>query len=110
MLDDLGLSHAKTLFDLSKWKSDNNSVMLGENSNKWKEEEARVMDVLGLQLAADAATDKAYFNDGGEEHLREMLEWEFLADEAVEELGAEDLVLTNLPPSTSGDSDHCCHH
>ena len=44
------------------------------------------MDVLGLQLAADAASDKAFFDDEGEEHLREVLEWAFLADEGVEEL------------------------
>ena len=46
------------------------------------------MDMLGLQLAADAAADKAYFDDEGEERLREVLEWEFLADEAMEEVAA----------------------
>ncbi len=47
------------------------------------------MDVLGLQLAADDAADKAYFDDEGVERLREVLEWEFLEDEAAEELVAE---------------------
>ena len=56
------------------------------------------MDVLGLQLAADTAADKAYFDDEGEERLREVLEWEFLADEAVEELAAEELGADETPP------------
>jgi len=71
-LDDLGLLPAKPLSDFSKWKSDNDSVVSGDDSNKWEEEEARVMDTLGLQLAADAAADEAYFNDGGDECLREV--------------------------------------
>ncbi len=70
-LDDLGLLPTKPLSDFSKQKSDNDSVMSGDDSNKWEEEEAQVMDVLGLQLAANAATNKAYFDNEGEEHLRE---------------------------------------
>jgi hypothetical protein len=57
-----------------------------------------VMDVLGLQLAADAASDKAFFDDEGEEHLREVLEWAFLADEGVEELAVEELGADATPP------------
>ena len=56
------------------------------------------MDMLGLQLVADASADKAYFDDEGEECLREVLEWEFLADEAVEELAAEELGADETPP------------
>jgi hypothetical protein len=102
-LDDLGLSPAKPLCDFSKRKSDNDSVIPGDNSNKWEEERARVMDVLGLQLAANAAADKAYFDDKGEERLREVLEWEFLANEAVEELAAEELGAdeTHPPPAVN---------
>ena len=48
------------------------------------------MDMLGLQLVADAAADR-------EEHLREVLEWEFLADEVVEELAAKDLMQAKHP-------------
>ena len=57
-----------------------------------------MMDVLGLQLAANAVADEAYFNDGGEERLREVLEWEFLADEALEELAAEVRGADKSPP------------
>ena len=85
------MSPAKPLTDFSKRKIDNDSVVSGDDSNKWEEEKARVMDVLGLQLAADAAADNAFFDDEGEERLREVLEWEFLTEEAVEELAAEEL-------------------
>ena len=109
-LDQLGLSPAKPLTDFSKRKSDNDSVVSGDDSNKWEEEKARVMDVLGLQLAADAAADNAFFDDEGEERLREVLEWEFLTDKAVEELSAEELGADETPPPSSGDSKHCRRH
>ena len=97
-LDHLGLSLAKPLSDFSKRKSDNDSVVSGDDSNKWEEEKAWVMDVLGLQLATDAAADNAFFDDEGEERLREVLEWEFLTEEAVEELAAEELGADETPP------------
>ena len=62
-------------------------------------EKAQVMDVLGLQLAANAAADKAYFDNKGEERLREVLEWEFLVDEAMEEVAAKELGANETPPT-----------
>ena len=56
------------------------------------------MDVLGLQLATDAAADEAYFENEGEERLREVLEWEFLADKVMEEVAPEELGANRTPP------------
>ncbi len=61
MSDDLGLLPAKPLSNFSKRKGNKDSIALGNESDKWEEEEACVMDTLTVQLAADTAADEADF-------------------------------------------------
>ena len=74
----------------------------GSFHHRWRPDRFKVKGeggaCTGLAVAADAAADKAYFDDEGEERLREVLGWEFLTDEAVEELAAEELGADETPP------------